>query len=577
MSGLTIPPDLRFLAGMRYEKAFPIEYQNIQLEDVLPGIFYVTRLGRRRGKGYWAKRSAQDVAETLSTDDLHFPGWDSQVGRDVLEEWVNASVLRYSGRGRTDRLLGVRPLHFLTYRIDLPPRWDWLRFIPEFVCSILTKDPQQPGASAKDDPFALQRPENLFWRAFGANLLPPEDHLGNADGDRLVEEDPIDIESLLAVRVAQILRTPDQLVRGAARGAGGDLPGVDPLCPGRARVFREDFSLYLRAYGDNEIPTRALGDQVLALLGFELLVYSLGHVAASNHLYRTGEWLSDKNDELGRWELDLYVDLTGGRNPVSAQIARASFLRHSSWLMDQIRAMLGFRLLAYHLEGAQDIPTMRDLRRLTGIEFLTRLTDGRLPQGGEAYGSVNAWARTDRNRLRLAQPNGEWPPELQPVAEDPELGPFDSLVELIATADHELRSSMRKYMLSIGRRNQGSGMIAGSPRKDDDRYVLGPLLLEALVHLLVLKPGHPPKAGPLDVSDFVELLKRRYGIWVDEPPPSLDQSYEAHEAARANYEALKETLRQLGLFRAVTDAKGMQRLRPRYVALGDRRDGEERA
>ena len=413
MSALTIPNELRYLAGMLYEKAFPIEYQNIQLEDVLPGIFYVTRLGRRRGKGDWNGRTASDVAELLARNEQLFHGWSSPTGHELLTQWLNASVLRYSARGQTDRLIGVRPLHFLTYRIDLPPRWNWLRSIPEFVCSILAKDPRRPGASEAGDPFALQRPENLFWRAFGANLEPPSQQLGNADADRLVEEAPVDLESLLSIRVAQLLKTPAQVVKGA-RSGGGDLPGIDPLCPGQARVFREDFSLYLRAYGDGEIPARALGDQILALLGFELLVYSLSHVAASNHLYMTGEFLPDRNDDLGRWDVDLYVDLTGGRNRMSAVLARASFLRHSTWLLDQVRTMLGFRLLAYHLEGATDIPEVSDLRQTSGVDFLTRLTLGRLPEGGEAFASVRAWARTTRKSLRVAQPDSEWPSELGP-------------------------------------------------------------------------------------------------------------------------------------------------------------------
>jgi len=55
---------------------------------------------------------------------------------------------------------------------------------------------------------------------------------------------------------------------------------------------------------------------------------------------------------------------------------------------------------------------------------------------------------------------------------------------------------------------------------------------------------------------------------------SLDQSYEAHQAAQANFAALKEKLRQLGFFRAVNDARRMQRLTPRYAPIGDLKTSE---
>ncbi|MGQ9688850.1 MAG: hypothetical protein ACUVXF_08710, partial [Desulfobaccales bacterium] len=125
------------------------------------------------------------------------------------------------------------------------------------------------------------------------------------------------------------------------------------------------------------------------------------------------------------------------------------------------------------------------------------------------------------------------------------------------------------FFFSITRRNQDSGLLSGDPRKKDDNYyTLGLQMLETLVQLLILKPGNPPKIRPLDIYDFVDILKERYGIWIDEPPPSLDTGYEARAAAQANFAALKEKLRQLGFFRAVTDARRMQRLKPRYQPAG---------
>jgi hypothetical protein len=172
--------------------------------------------------------------------------------------------------------------------------------------------------------------------------------------------------------------------------------------------------------------------------------------------------------------------------------------------------------------------------------------------------------------LELAQTDKKWPDDIVKIATDQSLTPFDRLIELLASTQEEFQENMLKYFTSCSRRNMDSGLLAGSPmRREDNYYTLGIKLLETLVQLLVLKPNDPPKSHPLDIYEFVRRLKERYGIWIDEPPPGLEQSYESRQAAQANFFGLEGKLRQLGFFRSVTDAMRMQRLRPRYAPVGD--------
>ena len=41
MSQLEIPPELKYLEGLRYEPAMPMYYNGVNLEEVLIGIFAV--------------------------------------------------------------------------------------------------------------------------------------------------------------------------------------------------------------------------------------------------------------------------------------------------------------------------------------------------------------------------------------------------------------------------------------------------------------------------------------------------------------------------------------------------------
>jgi hypothetical protein len=571
MSKLEIPDELKYLKGLRYEPAMKIDYQNVQLEDVLPGLFYLIRLGRRRGKGGWSGRTANQAAVELAECAEKFKGFADEKGKAVLEEWLKASVLRINERRGSDKVMSIRPLHFMTYRVDLPTNWVHLRSVPEFLAAILQHDPSAAPLKTVDDgrreAFALQSPNNLFWKAFGAGMAN-KDGQTSAENDIYEETTELDIESLLAVRTVEGLRPPQEVTVGGA----GVISGFEPLCPQQARIFRDDFSLFLRAYSSTNVPLRTLGDYILCLMALHLPVYSLCHMAASNHLYETGEWVSDKHAEGGKrvWELGIYPDLTGGRDRKSRELAQQSYATHYGMMMQQLRAMIGFRLLEHYLRGASDIRELRQIRSIKGIELLRTLARGRQPSSTDIYFAAQGSARPALSTLEGAQPDGKWPEELMSIVDDTSLPPFDKLVEILATTQDELRAQMTKFITSHTRRNLESGLLAGSPRKPDDNYyTLSIQLLETLVQLLILKPCDPPSSRPLDIYDFVKLLKERYSIWIDEPPPHLDQSHEARKAAQTNFDALKEKLRQLGFFRAVTDARRMQRLRPRYIPTGD--------
>lgn len=274
-------------------------------------------------------------------------------------------------------------------------------------------------------------------------------------------------------------------------------------------------------------------------------------------------------------QVGIYPDLTGGHVRKSRELARQSYARHYEWMLQQLRAMIGFRLLDYYLRSRTDIRELRDLRNLKGIEFLKTLGLGRQRSCSEVYAAAQASASPALSGLERAQPNQEWPDDVKIIANDPALPPFDRLVELLASTQEDLRENMLKFFTSCSRRHLDSGLLAGSQRRrEDNYYTLGSQMLETLVQLLILRPSDPPTSRPLDIYDFVKQLKNRYGIWIDEPPPDLDQSYEARQAAQINFAALKEKLRQIGFFRAVTDARRMQRLRQRYAPAGDAGDVE---
>ena len=66
------------------------------------------------------------------------------------------------------------------------------------------------------------------------------------------------------------------------------------------------------------------------------------------------------------------------------------------------------------------------------------------------------------------------------------------------------------------------------------------------------------------LQDFLQFLEKRFGILIDQPPDKF-QGAEYIAAARDNLRAMLGRLRQMGIFRDLSDDFTVQRLHPPYV------------
>ena len=98
---------------------------------------------------------------------------------------------------------------------------------------------------------------------------------------------------------------------------------------------------------------------------------------------------------------------------------------------------------------------------------------------------------------------------------------------------------------------------------------LSDTMLDYLVHRHLRRSGKGFKAHDLSLAKFIELLRERYGLHVDQAPP--DVAISSDSLAR-NRRFLERRLRDLGLLVGVNDAESMKRLRQRFEAEIDRED-----
>ena len=124
-------------------------------------------------------------------------------------------------------------------------------------------------------------------------------------------------------------------------------------------------------------------------------------------------------------------------------------------------------------------------------------------------------------------------------------------------------------MASLCGLNREDGFLHGG-RGKKRKYVLGNQLLELLVQLAVVGVDRRGKfmTKPITVSDFVKLLRDRYGILIDGTGENND-SPDIARALEVNYTALKDRLRQLGFFTDLSDASISQVIKPRFPIAMD--------
>jgi hypothetical protein len=112
----------------------------------------------------------------------------------------------------------------------------------------------------------------------------------------------------------------------------------------------------------------------------------------------------------------------------------------------------------------------------------------------------------------------------------------------------------------LGRKRRISRTLASGKRKmmEARSIVFSNTLLESLAHVHLADRG-----GRLSLQEFLAILSRRYGLYVDEAPSGLAA---AREDLVRNRAILEDRLRDLGLLVGVNDAESMKYLRPRYRA-----------
>lgn len=533
-----------------------VDFKQLDMDRVLTA--FLARLWHR---GYPSRVTRSG---TLSVDDfveallqLHaLDGFD----RDVTRRWAETHLIDMVNRGKANQAVaGLRPLHGFTYlfrnsRNSRPYGAD------EQLYEMFAHARSGVGGTA------LNLLRDFFFTGIDPATESPE------------SGSEIDVETQALLHLADKVRdtVEDRADTGKPRS------GQTPLCLRQADLLTDDVLRLL--YHKEHMPRSVMVEYLKTLFAFHLALYHLRLIKTLPALVSgvgakpacgLGRCpAATPGDEAGcAFEAGMFVDVVGDARTGVAELATHSARIWYQRIPEFVRAT--FTVKKLH-EFADNLTKKNKLRPPDGGTFdvpsLLRLLDRGYAKDRETYFQF----RLD-SVLEDADgaSEGELPPEIsQLLALD--LDQFTSYIEVLTAyrSDFHTRYITQCLDSLLLKGRPGALLAQTQGRHAARRFILDSRLIEVLLQVSLLQPGGCGgfRTAPLRVDEFLDVLRRRYGLYVDRlPPDGFERASIADEAAlRSNTAAFVSRLRETGFYTDLSDAYLTQTITPRYE-IGDTR------
>lgn len=549
----------------------PVIPQDFALPATVAPALYMLRWNRRRGKGNFVSEfgnpaarlskeraaTALAVAEKLcSSDDGVIRGCDHSVEAQVLADLLLSYCFENKGHSeeRDAPIQRVYPTHYFASWIDLPDTIAHLRGVPEFIVSTLragTRNASNTGARSEAE---LKRDPLIS--ALGDGFYIHGDP-NSRESDRFDETNPVGIDQLLTIRVAQCL--------GVAPNpqANSVVPQVSIVAERAHWEWYEDINVFLRAYG-HEVPRLTLIPMLETGFAVGLTSVFLSTIELLRDWELSGQVLEKTSQ--GHWQ--VFVDCSAGVDRELRAAAEESMTCTVRQLQRLCIQFMCIKILAYQARSLR-VPgfTRNDNPRedpIASLNILGALLHMSHDMSQRLFDSLDEKCVQIVERL-LAEDDSSHVQALEETSRHPALRLGDYIVSEMGS---KLQlEQLRKFLESCLMSNTPNGLAVRRATQRNRSSVeqrsitLSNTALDFLVHrhLRQGRKGTPTKS--MSVYEFIDVLKTRYGFFIAEAPRGVDTP---SDLLRRNRMCLERRLRDLGLLAGVNDAEAMKRLRPRY-------------
>ncbi|MGD9563072.1 MAG: hypothetical protein AB7F88_09045 [Pyrinomonadaceae bacterium] len=557
--------DVKEIWGTGYFYALPVTPQDYTLGSVLPAVLYMMRWGQRRGKGRFPEvfgdsATISDVAEKLSETEAFFRGFEGNIEQAILADLLLAFCFENKNHktGRNEQVQRVFPAHYFSSWIDLPRDVANLRGVPEMFTALIANqadgavlDRTGKGHYRIGEGFEGNRLLALFGHGVTIQGEP-----NNLKSDRFEESVELGLDQLLAVRVAATVgEAPTK-----AYGGKHNIPNQITVAFKAARDFLEDFNVFIKSYGEN-VPRQSLLPMIescIALGTTNIFLSTFGIL-----LKWSENGVVPPVDEQSPWP--LFMDCSASTDDRLRRFSEESMDDLFQRLFRLPVSMICLRILDQRAEqerlrdlpGPCPDPTAR-------INYLGDLLNERLNESRDIYKDL----RRDCNKLADAlRDAGET--QAAELLENEAIHPAWRMAEaLIFLMGDKLQvAHFRKFLDSSLMLDQPNGLgkkrrtILKGKSAERRSIVLSNTTIDFLVHRHLIKANRSSAVRSLSLNDFIDILRIRYGFFIDQEPPGMSIP---DEQLRRNRNFLERRLRDLGLLVGVNDAEAMKRLKQRF-------------
>lgn len=551
----------RNIVGVKFPRICTIEMNDFDIDLFLPSLFF-TILAQGRGKARQTNdpRAIQQWIDALAQHPA-LEGFQDVEGKKVLERFVRTALITTGGAGHSrsvEQITSIVPYTLLAHKPGFPAAGGRQRGADTFLYQILR------AKMGTEDEL-----RDFTKRVFGHGVT-----IGNISELGGVYDGITDIDTLTRLSIAFL--DGFHPTRPGMISREKKLPSP---CPVLANEFATDILHYLLAY-HRTMPTQAFIHHLLILMNLELFNYTLKLVHAINELVRHPDVLpSAMGASAHSSPPQVYLDFTEAAVSHSQDMAKACVRRDIETYQQFLASNLLLRQLDAYIERLKRHPRKRSWieqqlpPELSGAQYLQKLL--LLRQSPEISRDIAAAASIDEDEIRqLNRHESEeedpealnWVDDLVETAEDEVERVINLLVE--AQRTDAVAHFMRWYQ-GVGGMKKPHGVLRGTPtNRKSWRYAPTNDVLAVLVQVAAVRIGRPQEQGEcvqsIRLQDFLQFLEERFGILVERPPAPFEGA-EYTAAARENLRAMLRRLRQMGIFRDLSDDFTVQRLHPPYA------------
>ena len=572
-----------------YLPALPFTPQAFKIGALLPAMLYMARWGHRRGKGAFRETfglvkdskpqpptTADVAAGMLRKHPQGFVGFADETGLAQLADLLLSYCLENKGHeeGHESRVQRIFATHYLSSHVDLPDSVSDLRGVPELLTALLAwtshGDHIESGNKGTarfvvGDGFQT----NPLLKLFAHHMSVRGPHVSDLASDSFNEAvaNNLGIDELLAVRIAHACgRAPD---KAKGKGESDRIPNRWPIADAAAKHLRKDLTTFIDVYGP-QMPRQAFLPMLEAGIALGLANILLSTTRCLFEWEHSGTLPREQDGGQVTWP--LFVDASLGQDKAIRGVSE-SVMSECAARYERVPVILmQMRLLDERAQFDQKLKSViaspfPDAR--PRLDLLGALLHGRHDRADAVLDRLGE----DCQGLAEALQAAEEAPEVVEILQGTSSGVVQRLAQALVDliGDTQQGSNFRKALdnalmtdqpngLAIKRRVQRSE--EGRRKSLDLRaIVLTNPLLDFLVHRHLRKDGKDQVEQVLSLKKFLEILRLRYGLYVDREPPGISVP---QDLLRANKLWLERRLRDLGLLVGVNDAESMKQLRPRF-------------